>query len=397
MALPAVTTDYTVVITTADGCIDSAKVHVRVYSVKKVDTTVSICTGDTYKLPSGTVVSNPGTYNDVISYKSGCDSLVTTLHLKTSGAAPAVRIAASTNNICAGTPVTFTATPTNEGASPVYQWLVNGSNAGTSSPTFSSSTFVNGDKVSCILTSSSACVSPATATSNVITMAVNPVVTPSITIAASVNNICAGTPVTFTATPVNGGTTPVYQWQVNGTNAGTGSATFISGTLANNDAVTCTVTSNAVCATPATVTSNSIIMTVNPYVAPSVSIAASASTICPGSAVTFIATPVNGGAAPVYQWLVNGANSGTNNAAFNSNTLANGDVVSCKITSNAACLTATTATSNNISITVTPMVSPSVVIAASANNICAGIPITFTASPTNGGNAPRLPMAAKWQ
>ncbi|MEO6980692.1 MAG: hypothetical protein ABI113_20025, partial [Mucilaginibacter sp.] len=387
-ALPAATTDYTVIITTSDGCIDSAKVHVKVFSVKKVDTTVSICNGDTYKLPSGTVVSNPGTYNDVVRYKSGCDSLVTTLHLKTSGAAPGVSIAASGNNICAGTPVTFTATPSNEGASPVYQWLVNGSNAGTNSPTFSTSTLVNGDKVSCVLTSSSACVTPATATSNVITMAVNPSVTPSVTIAASVNNICDGIPVTFTATPVNGGTAPIYRWQVNGSNAGTNSPTFSSSTLANNDVVTCVINSNAVCATPATTTSNSITMAVNPLVTPSVSIVASANSICSGSAVTFTATLVNGGAAPTYQWLVNGGNSGTNSATFSSSTLANGDVVSCKITSNAACLTVTTATSNNISITVSPPVSPSVVIAASANNICAGTPITFIATPANGGSAP---------
>ena len=387
-ALPAATTDYTVIITTADGCIDSAKVHVKVYSVKKVDTTVSICTGDTYKLPSGKVVNTPGTYNDVVLYKSGCDSLVTTLHLKTAGASPAVSIKASVNNICAGSPVTFTATPSNEGASPVYQWLVNGSNAGTNSPTFTSSTLANNDKVSCVLTSSSACVTPATVTSNVITMVVNPVVAPSVGITASINNICAGTPVTFTATPVNGGAAPVYQWQVNGINAGTNSPTFNSSTLANNDAVTCIITSNTVCATPANVTSNSIVMAVNPYVTPSVSIAASANPICTGSPVTFTATAVNGGGAPAYQWRVNGTNSGTNSATFSSSTLANGDVVNCVITSNATCRTVPTAASNNISITVMPSVSPSVVIVPSANNICAGTPVTFTATPTDGGSAP---------
>ncbi|SHM54343.1 gliding motility-associated C-terminal domain-containing protein [Mucilaginibacter sp. OK098] len=387
-ASPAATTDYTVIITTTDGCVDSAKVHVKVYNVKKVDTTVSICAGSSYKLPSGTSVSTAGVYNDVVPYKSGCDSLVTTLHLKVSGTTPSVTIAASGNNICAGTSVTFTATPVNEGPSPVYQWKLNGANTGTNSVTFSNSTLVNGDKVSCVMTSSAACGTPTGVTSNSITMSINPNLAASVNIAAPVNNICAGTMVMFTATPANGGATPVYQWLVNGVNAGTNSATFSSSNFANGDNVSCIMTSNAGCATPAGATSNIVIMSVNPYVAPSVSIAASNNNICPGTQVIFTATPVNGGVAPAYQWLLNGNNTGTNSDTFTSSTFANGDIVSCVITSNAACITTATATSNSISVNVNLPVAPLVTITASANNICAGIPVTFTATPTNGGATP---------
>ena len=83
----------------------------------------------------------------------------------------------------------------------------------------------------------------------------------SVSIAPSSNSVCAGTSVTFTATPVNGGTNPVYQWQVNGSNAGTNSSTF-SYLPASNDAVTCSLTSNVSCASGNPATSNTVTMIV---------------------------------------------------------------------------------------------------------------------------------------
>jgi hypothetical protein len=71
------------------------------------------------------------------------------------------------------------------------------------------------------------------------------------------NTICAGTSVTFTATPT-GATSPTYQWKVNGQNAGTG-VSFTTSSLTDGQIVTCDMTSGT-----STVTSNSITMTVNP-------------------------------------------------------------------------------------------------------------------------------------
>jgi gliding motility-associated-like protein len=85
---------------------------------------------------------------------------------------------------------------------------------------------------------------------------------PSVTIAASVNDVCAGTSVTFIATPVNGGNAPIYQWQVNGQDAGTNSTSFTSSALADGDNVTCMMTSSIACSIPATVTSNALTMTI---------------------------------------------------------------------------------------------------------------------------------------
>jgi hypothetical protein len=69
--------------------------------------------------------------------------------------------------------------------------------------------------------------------------------------------------VTFTASITNGGTTPVYQWKKNGSNVGTNQNTYTDNTLANGDVISCELTSNATCASPATVSStNSITMSV---------------------------------------------------------------------------------------------------------------------------------------
>jgi len=83
-----------------------------------------------------------------------------------------------------------------------------------------------------------------------------------VTVAASANPVDEGTEVTFTATPSHGGTTPTYQWKVNGSNAGTNSSTYTY-EPADGDAVTCVLTSNESCVTGNPATSNTVTMTVN--------------------------------------------------------------------------------------------------------------------------------------
>lgn len=65
-------------------------------------------------------------------------------------------------------PAVYTATPVDGGASPVYQWKVNGNNVGTNSSTFSTVSLQAGDVVSCDLSSSIACAYPVIANSNTI-------------------------------------------------------------------------------------------------------------------------------------------------------------------------------------------------------------------------------------
>src|SRR5688572_10119445 len=148
------------------------------------------------------------------------------------------------------------------------------------------------------MTSSLGCASPTTATSTGITMTVTAAVAPSVSVAANPNGaICAGTNVTFTATPTNGGATRSYQWQVNGNNVGTNSNTYSNNALVNGDVITVVMTSSLGCASPTTATSTGTTMTVTAAIAPSVSVAANPNGAnCAGTNVTFTATPTIGGA-----------------------------------------------------------------------------------------------------
>ena len=92
-----------------------------------------------------------------------------------------------------------------------------------------------------------------------VVVTVNPLLTVGVSIVASENPIDYGTSVTFTATPDNGGITPFYQWQVNGSNAGTDSPTFIY-TPVDGDIVTCQLTSSELCTAGNPAVSNAITM-----------------------------------------------------------------------------------------------------------------------------------------
>ncbi|MEI6435462.1 MAG: T9SS type A sorting domain-containing protein, partial [Bacteroidota bacterium] len=297
-----------------------------------------------------------------------------------------VTIVPSANPYCAGSSVTFTATPVNGGSSPIYVWKVNGIVTGTNSPVFTYQP-VNNNVVTCALTSNASCITGNPATSNAVTLTESANFPASISIVATANTVCAGTSVTFTATAVNGGTNPAYQWKVNGTNSGTNASTF-SYNPSNNDVVTCVLTSNLLCASGNPATSNQIIMTVNPILPVSVSIAASANPVCAGTTVTYTATPVNGGGNPGYIWRKAGVSiSGATNATY-SYIPVNNDQITCMLTSNAVCTTGNPATSNVVTMTVNQILPVSVTIAASATTVCAGTQVTMTATPLNGGSSP---------
>lgn len=301
---------------------------------------------------------------------------------------PSIMISSPLNTICKGSNVQFTAIPSNGGAAPSYQWQVNGINTGENTPSYQSSSLNNGDIIDCIMTASLSCASNAGVTSNAIAMTVNPILESSVNITASSGAICEGETVSFIAAPVNDGSLPSYQWQLNGLNVGMDADTYTNSNLANGDQVKCIMTSNEACISNVNSYSNNLTISVSPKVATSVSIASSSTNLCSGSAVTFAATPVNGGSSPYYQWRLNGVDIGVNNPVYSTNLLSEGDIVNCLMTSNAGCVLNVTSVSNNLSPTVKQPVNSSVGIVVSANDICFGDPVSFTATPTYSGDAP---------
>lgn len=266
---------------------------------------------------------------------------------------PIISIVTDTNNICKGTSVTFSAKPTNGGSRPTYQWLKDGVVINGAKDTTYSYSPTNFDVISCILTANNTCQTKAIDTSTGITENVIAYVTPSVSIAASANNICSGTSVTITATPVNPGSSPTYNFKVNGASVQNGSsATYTSSSFADGDVVTCVLTVNNPCQTATTVNSGDITLIVNQNLVPSVTISTPTSTIQSGESALFTATPTNGGASPVYQWKKNGTNVGTNSSTYTDNSIVNNDVISVLLTTNNTCQTSSTAASNTIRMSV---------------------------------------------
>jgi len=117
-------------------------------------------------------------------------------------------------------------------------------------------------------------------------------------------------------------------------------------------------------------------------------------TICAGSLVNFVATPVNGGLSPTYQWMVvTTPVVGAVSSTWASPSLTNSEVVYCVLASSIQCPLPVHANSNTITMDVITN-SPIVYIAANTGPyVATGTDVTFSAVVYNGGIAPSY----QWQ
>lgn len=203
-------------------------------------------------------------------------------------------------------------------------------------------------------------------TSNVFSVFVNASLTPALTISNCPTTICPGGSTSFTAIPANGGVSPAYQWQdsVNISGwaniPGATNSTLNYNLVSDSTRIRCTLTSSYTCASPATVTSNTILLRITPNVTPAVTIAGN-NTVLQGQSSVLTATPVNGGTIPFYQWQDStSVASWTNIAGATYPTLTyfpaqTGHKVRCLLKSNANCATVLNVISNAIVFTVNPV------------------------------------------
>jgi glycine rich protein/type IX secretion system substrate protein len=253
---------------------------------------------------------------------------------------PSVTISSSKGSTtCIGVPSTFTALPVNGGASPSFGWTVGGLLMGTAD------TFAyipsDGDIIAVTLNSDASCASSTTAT-NALTMKVLPYKLASATVTTNPgNNVCQGTPVSFTATPSLAGTTPGCWWLKNSLLAGSGTTfTYTPNGANNGDVIEFMLKSSYLCPVADTVFSDPVVMIVDSGAVPSFVLTSHlGQKIGVGQVDTFFATvtPV-AGYTYSYQWeLENTPVPGANQPIYIDYEVFNGDDVRCVVTKVGAC------------------------------------------------------------
>ncbi len=245
---------------------------------------------------------------------------------------PSLTIAANSTVFCSGSAAVFTSSLLNGGSAPFYQWRVNGMNAATGN-SFTSTTLKNGDLINCEYSDSTICMSSQTILSNTIQVEVSTSAIPEIDISTGSTVVCSGTTVLFNAVIQNAGTSPTYQWKLNGTDVGTNSPLYNSTTLVNGDRISCVLTADplANCLTANTAISDTIAMVIRGGVPPAINVISSTNNVCYGTAVQFNAVVSDVGNNPTIQWRLNGADVGTNTASYSNSKLKNGDIIQCLI------------------------------------------------------------------
>ena len=277
------------------------------------------------------------------------------------------------------------------GGSPSGPWAITDAVTGLSGHTTSTLSLTNiplgysGAYVKCDVTSGGC-----TTASNAALLTVTANVPASVTISPNpAGNVCYGTSVTFTATPVNGGPAPSYQWKVNGGNTGTNSSTFSTAALNNGDIVTCVMTSS-ICASGSPAASNAVTIAINPI--PAITAQPANLTLCEGSNGNFVVVTSSG--SPTFQWYYGGSPSGpwtitdavpglsghtTSTLSLTSVPLGyTGAYVKCDITS-AAC----TITSNSALLTVNAL--PAITVQPVSISRCSGESGSFNVTATGNG------------
>ncbi|MDO8896334.1 MAG: hypothetical protein Q7V19_01695, partial [Bacteroidales bacterium] len=293
-----------------------------------------------------------------------------------------VSIVADNENVCTGETVTFMANPVNGGASPYYQWYVNGQEMGEQ-PTYTYFSWIPGDyEVYAKLTSSYSCAANV-AESNIITLAIKGFVTPEVSISASENPVYSPEPVSFTPTPVFGGELPSFKWFVN--NVLVSTAEIYEYLPINEDQVYVVMTSSENCVTASTAHSNVIEMIVNNGI-PAAYTVTGGGNYCEGSGG--LPVGLSDSEIGVLYTLYKNAVAQSSTIEGTGEAISFGNQFEGVYTITGTNANTTTTMAGNAVIVELENLLVSVTIEPDHEPICTGTSITFYAYPVNAGNNP---------
>ncbi|MBX2907869.1 MAG: PKD domain-containing protein [Taibaiella sp.] len=163
-------------------------------------------------------------------------------------ATPVVNVLATPGDtVCKYSPAYFTAVPLYGGSSPSYKWRVNG----LLSALGETMTYVpnDGDVVTCQMTSNYRCRLADSVVSGDVTMSVDSFTPPHVTLSADPGlTVAHGQPVTLHAWATHAGSSPAYQWRLNGILIPGATDVTYTHVFNHMDSIACDVTGNGVCA-----------------------------------------------------------------------------------------------------------------------------------------------------
>lgn len=299
-------------------------------------TNIGGATASTLTLTAVTAGMSGNQYRCIVTGQ--CGSTTSNPATLTVNVAPAVTTNPTSQSVCSGSAVSFTAAGTGT-PTPTYQWQVSTiavpaftNIAGATNATYTIASAAlgdNGNQYRCVLTNSCGSVNTTAATLTVnssITVSTNPVA----------QTVCEATNISFTVAAAGSGLS--YQWQVStdggttynnvaatapysGTTTPTLTITGVPPTFNNNRYRA--VISNGVC-TPGI--STGALLTVNTF--PSIGTQPQNLTICEGAGATFSVAATTGVGSLTYQWQVstNGGGTYTNITGATSSSFAQASV-----------------------------------------------------------------------
>jgi hypothetical protein len=339
----------------------------------KVDgTTVQTGTSNTYSTSSLALGVRSVTVD--VANSSNCGATFGPM-MVTVNALPTATLSADKPTDCANDTITFTA----GSGGTNYNFKVNSVSVQSSaSNIYKSATLNNGDTVTVDVTNANGCV----ASSPKVTITINAL--PTGTLAATENSgttpndnkICVNDNITFTATPNIAGYT--YNFKVNGVSAQNTSSNTYTTSFATAGArlVTVEATNSNGCTglfTPSITVTVNALPTGSLVATETSGVANNDNIICAGAPVTFTAPAGNTN----YAFYLNGTGAPVQNGStrfITVSTLVNGDHFTVVVTNNNGCMA--TLTSPNITV----LALPAGTLTASANPICAGDAVDFTAT-----------------